>query len=274
MGESDGSSDLKERVKDAYKDLMCPLSGPVKVRQMAVIDLETSTDLEKVYLAGFYDGATYKHFEDRQGDTSEPHYPEEAPGAVSQLLTWLFRTKSYTDHWIYAHNGGSFDFLYLIRWLLAHDQEYSFNAIPLQSSILCLEVTEKQKRGRRKTPLTWTFLDSYRLMNGKLEKLGKALVGEGKTPKQHIGGVIVDEESQQDVERFYAELHRNPQRYTYLHQDCTLLYRCLRTFSGMIYAMGGDIGVTAPSSAMLTYRRLHMPGFIPIHPHFRKCTCV
>ncbi len=156
---------------------------------------------------------------------------------------------------------------------MEHDQEYSFNTIPLQSSILCLEVTEKHCRGRRKTPITWTFVDSYRLMNAKLDKLGKALVKEGKTIKQHIGGAIVNEDSQEEVERFYAELHRNPQRYKYLFQDCTLLHRCLIAFSGMIYDMGGDIGITAPSSAMRTYRRLYMPGCVPVNPHFKWCAC-
>jgi len=273
MDKPNRNSDLKERAAQAWSELLIPLDKPVIRRQFAVFDIETTTDLEKTYLTGFYDGAIYRVFEDKCGDTSGPHFPEDARGSISQFLTWLFQTKAYADHWIYAHNGGSFDFLYLIRWLMAHDQEYSFNVTPLQSSILCLEVTEKRCRGKRKTPLTWTFVDSYRLMNGKLEKIGKAFAGEGKTPKQHIGGSIVDEASQEDVEKFYNELHRNPQRYTYLNQDCTLLYRCLTAFTNLIWEMGGDIGLTAPSSAMKTYRRLYMPGLIPCHPHFRTCVC-
>ena len=237
------------------------------------MDIETTVHLEQAFMVGFYDGHTYKLFEDHRKSISQPHFPEDARGPVSQFLSWLFANKVYVNHWIYAHNGGSFDFLYLIRWLIAHTEEYSFNVVPLQSSILCLEVTEKRRRGRRKTPLTWTFLDSYRLMNAGLEKLGKALVGQGKTVKQHLDGSIVDEKSKVEVERFYGTLHRNKQRYEYLRQDCVLLYRCLEEFAGMVLGVGGGLGMTAPSSAMKTFRRMHLDKWVPINACFPECEC-
>jgi len=230
-----------------------PLTGKVKQRNFAVFDIETTISLERAFLLGFYDGKSYKVFEDKRKTISQPHLPEDSRGCVSQFLTWLFSSKQHTKHWIYAHNGGNFDFLYLVRWLLQHPEEYSFDAIPLQSSILRLEVRRKSdKKGTWK----WTFLDSYRLMNAPLEKLGKGLVGEGKV---------------KDIN--YKTLHRDPRRYEYLEQDCKLLYRCLSEFYIRVLNAGGEIGMTAPSSAMKSFRRMHLQKWIPINRCLPECGC-
>lgn len=231
-----------------------PLTGKVRIKEFAVFDIETTIHLEQAFLVGFYDGHSYRFFEERRGSISQPRLPEDVRGCISQFCTWLFNSKAYTRHWIYAHNGGNFDFLYLVRWLLAHPEEYSFNVVPLQSSILCLEVRSKTRGGKK--PWTWTFLDSYRLMNAPLEKLGQALVGEGK--KKDIN---------------FKTLHRDPRRYEYLQQDCILLYRCLETFYHMVQNMGGEIGMTAPSSAMKSFRRMHLDKWIPISACFPGCDC-
>lgn len=235
-----------------------PLLGKVKPRKFAVFDLETTVNLEKVYLVGFYE--TYiRHWdvrkEDSRGSYSRAFYPEDPRGPVSQFLTWLFSTDEYCKHWIYAHNGGNFDFLYVIKWLLQHSEEYSFQVVPLQSSVLCLTVNDKNSKRK------WTFLDSFRLMNASLEKLGQAFVGEGK----------VKQDNKEKVD--YNTLHRNPLRYSYLQQDCTLLYRCLETFYGEVYAQGGDIGMTAPSTAMKLFRRMYLKKWVPTTLHFPGCGC-
>jgi hypothetical protein len=269
------------------------LTGKVKPRPFATLDIETIPTLEKCYLVGFYDGVSYKHF-DTVGDLdgwvcadkftpggyvqvegkkvgSIPYLPDDLEGPISRYLTWLFSTDKYCKYWIYAHNGGSFDFLYLVRWLLEHGTEFSFDVIPLQSSILRLEVRRKSQS--KKKPHTWTFLDSYRLMNTGLEKLGKVLVGEGKTVKLHSDGTEVDEKVQAEVERYYAELHFNPQRYEYLKQDTSLLYRCLEAFNLLVSRGGGEVGMTAPSSAMKSFRRMHLKDWIPINRCFPGCNC-
>ncbi len=232
-----------------------PLDGKPRQKPFAAFDIETTVHLEQAYLVGFYDGQTYRHFEDKHRSISQPHFPEHPRGPVSQFLTWLFSSPDFCRHWIYAHNGGNFDFLYLVRWLLSHSSEYSFNVIPLQSSILCLEVVDKPT-GRRKTSRVWTFLDSYRLMNAPLEKLGQALVGSGKIPNVN-----------------YKTLHRDPRRYEYLERDCTLLYRCIAEFYYMVQDSGGEIGMTAPSSAMKSFRRMHLDKWIPINRHLPGCDC-
>lgn len=236
-----------------------PLTGKVKQKPFAVFDIETTIHLEQAFMVGFYDGSVYRLFEEKRGTISQPRLPEDVRGPVSQFMTWLFSSADYCKHWIYAHNGGNFDFLYLVRWLMNHGEEFSFNIVPLQSSILCLEVKAKNRfkgsKNRKGYP-TWTFLDSYRLMNAPLEKLGQALVGEGKG---------------KDIN--FKTLHRDPKRYDYLKQDCVLLYRCLETFYGMVQGMGGEIGMTAPSSAVKSFRRMHLDKWIPINACFPGCNC-
>jgi len=251
---------------------LTPLTGKARSKSFAVFDLETTTNLDKAFLLGFYDGNDYKVFEAKRGNESRPYLPDAAEGPVSQFLSWLFTSRKYTKHWLYAHNGGNFDFLYLVSWLLKHDTEYSFNAIPLQSSILRLEVRRKVE-GNKKNPWVWTFLDSYRLMNAPLEKLGKGLVGAGKTVKVHADGTLVNEKVVAEIQRYYNELHFNPQRYEYLKQDCQLLYRCLKEFYSRVMDAGGEIGMTAPSSAMKSFRRMHLRKWIPINRCFPGCDC-
>lgn len=74
-----------------------------KKRAIAVFDLETDPFLfgrePKPFAAGFYDGSEYRDF---WGDD-----------CVFQLLQFL--ESSPKEYYLYAHNGGKFDFIYLVR---------------------------------------------------------------------------------------------------------------------------------------------------------------
>lgn len=260
-------------------DFLTPLRGKPKQHSFNTFDIETTTDLERVYLLGWYDGVTYRYFE------SEPKHPEAEGSPIDQFMRWLTGTNAYCGHWNYGHNAGNFDTLYIVRWVWEHADEFTMEVVPLQSSILMLEVRSKEHPNKR-----WTFLDSFRLMPAKLDKLGKAFGIGGKTEKKHADGSTVDEDDSKEVERFYAELHKNPLRYEYLKRDCVLLYDCRNRFGQMILDMGGEVGVTAPSTAMVTFRRSFLKrehrnttpriilgsrhtldDAIPTNRHFPKC---
>ncbi len=74
-------------------------------RKIAVIDFETDPFLHgrvpKAFAAGFYDGETYKEF---WGDD-----------CADNLIRFLNGLES--EYFIYAHNGGKFDFYYLFDYL-------------------------------------------------------------------------------------------------------------------------------------------------------------
>lgn len=221
-----------------------PIKGRPRPVKIAVYDIETMPDLQRVYLVGFYDGEHYRYFE------SLPMRPEEDGSAIDKFLQWLLANEQYKKgrYRIYAHNGGSFDVLFIIRWAIER-QKYSLQATPIQSSVLSLELKEK---GENKN--VYLFLDSLRLMDASLDKLGKAFGFGGK-----IEGID------------YETLHTDSRRYEYLERDCRLLYDCLSYFYTAILKDGGEVGVTAPASALRSFRRSYLAEPIPTSRHFMSC---
>jgi hypothetical protein len=188
---------------------------------------------------GWFDGENYLVFE------SSPKQPQVKNGALDLWLRWLFSGEAPSGP-LYAHNGGNFDANFVLKWLLKQPKRrYRWQIIPVQSTTLCLEVWKEGSEG------SWRFLDSARLMPASLEKLGKTFGLGGKVP---------------DVD--YATLHLDPRRYEYLERDCRLLYVCIERFRTMIEGLGGEVGMTAPSTAMATYRRAFQR--VPLQTHVKS----
>jgi hypothetical protein len=200
-----------------------PKCGPKKSNKFAVYDIETTTDLKKVYLVGFFDGASYRYFE------SVPLPPNDFRSAISQFCMWYFSGKNRCA--IYAHNGGNFDHLFVLRWLLTFKPEATIEFVPTQSSVLLMTVTiEKQK---------YEFRDSFRLMPASLDSISKTLLGRGKIEN-------ID----------YETLHTDPRRYDYLQRDCTDLFRCILLWKKTVEnRLAGACGLTVAATAIETLRR-------------------
>lgn len=200
-----------------------PKRGPLKSKKFAVYDIETTTDLQKVYLVGFFDGTAYRYFE------SEPLPPTDFRSAISQFCMWYFSGKNRCA--IYAHNGGNFDHLFVLRWLLTFKPDCSIEFVPTQSSVLLMTVTiGKQK---------YEFRDSMRLMPASLDSIAKTLLGEGKL--ENIN---------------YDNLHLDPRRYEYLQRDCLQLYSVLHLWKQTVESkLRGGCGLTVAATAIETLRR-------------------
>ena len=191
-------------------------------RPFEVYDIETSIDLAKCYLVGWYDGKFYRYWE------SMPLPPDNENSAVSQFCAWYFLRRPPGP--IYAHNGGNFDHLYILRWLLRHIPKARIEFIPTQSSILLMTVWV----GKRK----YEFRDSMRLMVAGLDDIAKTLLGQGK-----VTGID------------YETLHNNPRRYEYLQRDCVALFDCIVKFRDIVTKrLGGAMGLTAAATAIETLR--------------------
>jgi hypothetical protein len=199
-----------------------PSARETKPRGYEVYDLETSTDLKNVFLAGWYDGREYRYWE------SALLPPDHPDSAVAQFCTWYFSRKRTLP--IYAHNGGNFDHLFVLKWLLANLPQASVECVPTQSSILLMTV---KVSGRR-----YEFRDSMRLMVAGLDSLAKAMLGSGK-----VEGIN------------YDTLHLDPRRFSYLQRDCVALYNCLLRFRETVETrLGGEVGLTAAATAIRTLR--------------------
>jgi hypothetical protein len=209
------------------------LKAKGKIKPFEVFDIETSTDLKLVYLVGWYNGTDYLYWE------SKPLPPDSPDSAMSKFLQWRFATPTRRPQ--YAHNGGNFDTVFALSSIIANRKDLAVEIIPSQSSILKMQVTEKNGPGK------WVFLDSARTLPDSLENLGQCFVGQGKV---------------KDID--YETLHLNPRRYEYLKQDCVLLYDVLSKYFTLLYErLGGAAGISAASTALATYRTSYQPRPLP-----------
>lgn len=239
------------------------LLSKVRTREIIAYDLESKDGpsqkpgFTRVFLAGVYDGDKFVSFRNnvvRRGQKREWRTDAIAEGGcIDQAMRYLLR-KEYRRRYIYAHNGGNFDHLHVLPWITQHIDEFSYVVIPVQSSIQVLKVTERSSRH------SWTFLDSIRLLPMSLAQAAKTFAVPGK------------------LEHSLEMPERDPRWERYLQRDCEALYACVQKFQHTAHAeMGGEMGITAPSTAMKLFRRKYMgkglsPAMVPQHRHAKECT--
>ena len=247
-----------------------PLTGPVKRKRFVVYDIESKADntdragFTRPFLTGFYDGAEYVSF--RDVNTNAPWQKRHflLGGTIDRFMRHVL-TPEYEGATIYAHNGGNFDHLFILAWLKQHQDEFEFTITPVQSTIQQLEVRRRRapyKTGgkSKKKIIKWTFLDSLKLLPMGLDKAAKTFGLAGK------------------VEMDLHLPENDPRWEEYLRQDCLQLYEVLvRAFDMIENRLGGEVGMTAPSTSMKLFRRKYLgrngaPRRLPRHAHFPGCT--
>lgn len=178
-------------------------------------------------MVGYYDGNEYRYWE------SKPLPPGNKRGALHHFLVWYFSQKR--DEWLYAHNGGNFDNVFTLAWLLSLGGiRFSAEIIPVQSCMLRLRVIEKE------TNNTYDFLDSFRLLPASLNALAETFLGKKKV----------------DIGEDYETLMHNPKRYEYLEADCMLLYGVIMQFKDKLQnQMGGTLSLSTAACALKTFQQ-------------------
>lgn len=256
-------------MRRSREDYLSSLDGAAKRKKFITIDIESKDEdtqkpgFTRPFLIGIYDGVEYHEFR------NEPHLAHRPwkrrhimpGGCVDKALNFLLQER-YKGHVIYAHNGGSFDHLFWLAWLRQHEDEFEFEIVPVQSSIQKITVTKKvdvDLNKRKKAKIQWTFLDSMKLFPTGLDKMLQTF---------KLGGKVKHD----------LAMDENDARWTtYLRQDCVGLYEALVRIHELIEdKLGGEVGMTAPSTAMKLFRRRFLgrgdvPDHIPRHAHFSKC---
>jgi hypothetical protein len=258
-------------------ECLTALLSKVKRHRMVVYDLESKDGptqkpgFTRVFLAGVYDGAEFTSFRNVKPDGvvrwEERGHKHEIPnqstvawerqaisdgGCIDQVMRHLL-SSAHRGAYIYAHNGGGFDHLHVLPWLRARTAEYAWKVIPVASSIQVMTVQHRASKQ------TWKFLDSFRLLPMSLDQASKSFGFAGKLV--HDLNMVEDD----------------PRWEKYLERDCKALYEALEQFQTLLTdKLGGEMGITAPSSAMKLYRRKYMghgktPALIPQHRHFKEC---
>lgn len=251
------------------RDHLEPLKGTVKRKRFCVYDIESKHDdtpkagFTRPFLVGTYDpvGDQYVEFRNERHLTDRPWFERHyAPGGcIDKFLNYIL-TPEFAGYNIYAHNGGSFDHLFLLAWLRAHRDEFGFEIVPVQSSIQKIDVWKIPEDPDEAPKEKWTFLDSMKLLPMGLERACKTFGLKGKV------------EHDLDMDEF------DPRWGVYLRQDCFALAEVLTMTHDLIEnKLHGEVGMTTPATSMKLFRRKYLgkgsaPSRIPRHAHFRECT--
>jgi hypothetical protein len=233
-------------------ELFYPLEGQIRRSRFATIDLESKdgttekAGFTRPFLAGFYDGRLYQGFTDTNPG-GDPMTRWWRPGGCVDRLMHCCLTRDRMGLTYYCHNGGGFDFLFLLVWLMRHVEPMglAMNLVPVgHSRLLSMHIRVKgQKWGG------WKFVDSLRTLPMKLADAGKAL---------ELGGKFKDDEGDFDLNSSTTD----PRWRLYNERDCVLLYDVMDKAHDIVeHQFGGEMGLTAPATAMKVFRRqfLHEP---------------
>lgn len=282
-----------------------PLTGDVKRKLVAVFDIESKDgDTQKggftrPFLASFFDGTTFTGFRNDKSVASLPWEKRHiAPGGcIDKLMRHILgldgcekcqatriyqteladgstRKKAATKaglrlssrctcakllqryssklFLIYSHNGGKFDELFLLGWLIQNQHLVRFDLASVQSRIQRLDVYRIDKP---KDVISWAFLDSYSLLPLSLRKMVQTFDPGG--------------EQKGDLD---FDTHEDDPRWDeYNETDCRVLHKSLNAFHNLIEGLGGEVGITAPSTSMKLYRRRFQKSWIYRNQHFPGC---
>lgn len=202
--------------------------------KFAVFDIETYKWVNP-YAVGFYDGESYKIFKGKD--------------CVLKFLKESIRHK-YRAYHIYAHNGGKFDFNFLLNEIRYLD--YPFKLICQGGRIIQMKVYQNKHQEENKESWNNTkFVDSFPLLKSSLDKLTKDFNVEHKKLN------FMDKPSdKKDFEYLYELYKKGDKRFdNYLLNDCLGLYEVLEKFIQIIYKQGGELGLTTASTSLKTFKK-------------------
>lgn len=172
---------------------------------------------------------------------------------------WLFPLAIKYEKWrtIYAHNGGGWDWLSLVEFLLSESgkgKARNLTAVCAGSKMVMLRVTIEHK-------CTITFCDSLQLLRSSLDKLARSVLGKSKVEMPY----------ENHLEMFNAD----PVLFaTYHRGDTELLLEILEKCLEIVRSNVAEIdrfGYTIGSTAMKVFRTIGMENeiLIPQDPELK-----
>jgi len=211
--------------------------SPIKssTGRFAVFDIETYNWIHP-YALGFFDGQDYFEFLGKD--------------CIKKFLTFILRHK-YRGISVYAHNGGRFDFNFLVDVL--KNMDYKFDMIFQGSRCLLLKVYQRyytDSKGNTHGDVI-KFVDSVSLLRFKLDDLTKDFDVVHK--KLNFMDKKTDE---RDYEYLYRLYKQDDKRFhDYLKNDVFGLHEVLTKFNNLINDNNGKLGLTIASTSMRTFQK-------------------
>jgi DNA polymerase family B len=270
------------------RDFLEPLTSEIKKKPFVVFDIESKRNdtqepgFTRPFMVGFYDGKKFTSFYNDDNVQSLPWYERAYArgGCIDKLMRHLLGQQEdnrynfqYRDNDVYAHNLGAFDGLFLPAWLEKNNKWTSYKVMPVQSRIQTIETwrytpsrprrnkEERKKADQRDRKMgVLRFLDSFRVMPISLDKVIKMFkLREGGQGKLEIDMNIPEWDREKWDE--------------YNRVDTVELWRAMQKYQELIISMGGEVGITAPSTAVKLLRRKYLKPEEKIYRniHFSEC---
>ena len=200
--------------------ILRPVKAGARIYKIATFDIE-ATDWTNFLISGFYDGKEYKEFY-----------------SMNEMLSYIIRRK-YASYRIYAHNGGKYDFLYIMEHLKEPCEIYDING-----RIFCIKVHLPQKQ-------TIQFFDSYYILQFSLEKLIEKMIPDTKYKK-----IDIDFSKLKKATKSLKE---------HLKNDVFSLFDILTIFQAAINKLGAELKGTSASTSLDLFRRTYLENEIPTY---------
>jgi hypothetical protein len=278
-----------------------PLPGEPKARKFCVVDIE-ARDWIHAYAVGFYDGEDFYRFETprhpdgrligqahkhrggrvRRGVRERRTRVRPFRDCRYEFLRFLFSEgKRFSGYWIYAHNGGNYDFIFFLRRLVKDFARHGYETQVILAGSCALGVhivdPERDEAGdvvmteevddagnpvlvdgkplmTTKKKYEWTLVDSARLIPGKLDDVGAAFGVGRKVNLAESLGLPLDSDNR-TVYRELSKPKHAAKMWHYCEVDCRVLFESVDFFQRKIMSLGGQVGLTLPATTIDVWRR-------------------
>jgi hypothetical protein len=200
-----------------------------------VFDIETIGWTEP-YACGFYDGKEFHLFEDKN--------------CIKDFLNF-FLCKKYRSYFAFAHNGGKFDFSFILRELCTSPEfkgKYEIQPMRVGSRIIQIKIIDKHKH-------MWTLRDSVALLPFSLRDLTTKFNVENKKGELEYSKITWD--TWKDFKEEWLP---------YLISDCKGLYQVLtidEAWTIKNFNVSYNRSITIAQQAMQIYRQNFLEIPIP-----------
>ena len=203
--------------------------------KFAVFDIETYKWIHP-YAVGFYDGVNYKQFLGKD--------------CIKDFISYV-AVKKYRGYRIYAHNGGKFDFNFLMDIL--KNRKFNIDMVFQGSRCLLLKLYThlyRNDEGSITHSNVIQFVDSIGLLKFGLDALTKDF------DVKHKKLNFMDKKgSERDYEYLYRLYKEDDIRFhDYLRNDVYGLYEVLVKFNDLITNNNGQMGLTIASTSLKTFQ--------------------
>jgi hypothetical protein len=178
------------------------------MKNRAVFDIESNEWIDFLVL-GFFDGEEFRTF-----------------STIKLFLKHLEKRK-YRGFTIYAHNGGKFDFLFLLDDMF--ELGWNIEFVERSGRIICLKVKTSKNN--------FIFSDSYALLPASLKNLG----------------INFDVEHKKSEFEFNGRIKVTNKLLSYLENDCLCLYEVLHKFFNSDFVV--EPKMTIASQALNTFQK-------------------